>query len=120
MDELIMNALEALGIPIFNSIKDARIVCPNNDSAEFAVFNTVVESVTQRADNLPFCEEIQIDVHIFTPNRRNARILKERAKRLLVSSGFALDQTTQNIETDTGLTHVTVSVSFLKEFLMEV
>ncbi len=119
LNPIILQALDGLEIPVFPDFKNARLNCERAQAKTYIVFNLVYEQITENADNLPFCEETVMDVHLFTPELSRVKSLTKKIKDRLVKAGLTLDETVSSYEEESGLEHTTITVSHLDEYLIE-
>lgn len=114
---LLKTALEPTGLNLFPDVYDANIQHYDENGnllpklSEWMTFNYVTENPTLFADDEDELTKTVIDVHCYTPDKSKIFKYKKQIKNCLRSAGFLINSVDQQYEHDTGLTHITVTVS---------
>ena len=113
----LQKALEPIGLNLFPDVYDANIQHYDEKGkllpklSEWMTFNYVTENPVLFADNEDVFTRTMLDVHCFTSDKSKIFKYKKQIKNCLRSAGFIINSVDQQYEHDTGLTHITVTIS---------
>lgn len=116
-NSIITEALKPVGLNLFPDFYDSNVRYPDGKGgslprlSEWIVFNYVTENPSLFADDEDEFTKTVLDIHCYTPDKSKIFTYKKQIKNCLRNAGFLINSVKQLYEHDTGLTHITVTVS---------